>query len=55
MGECLSLFFITVVAVIQGLVLAGLGTGLTEGVAITPFERIKVSLQVHRHKVGPDQ
>ena len=31
--------------------LAGLGTGLSEGVMITPFERVKVSLQAHRHKV----
>ena len=33
---------------LQGLVLAGLSSGLTEGVAITPFERVKVSLQSNR-------
>ena len=29
----------------QGLVLAGTGAGLTEGALITPFERVKISLQ----------
>ena len=33
---------------IQGLVLAGLGSGLTEGAVISPFERVKVSLQANR-------
>ena len=37
----------------QGLALAGLGSGLTEGVMITPFERVKVSLQAQRNKVRP--
>lgn len=33
---------------LKGLVLAGTGSGLTEGVFITPFEKVKVSLQAKR-------
>lgn len=28
--------------------LAGLGSGITEGIVINPFERVKVSLQAQR-------
>lgn len=37
--------------VVQGLILAGLGSGLTEGAMITPFERVKVSLQSQRSRM----
>ena len=56
MGEWVykSLFvlvFVILVFVVQGLVLAGLGSGLTEGAMITPFERVKVSLQSQRSRM----
>ena len=38
--------------IFQGLVLAGLGSGLTEGAMITPFERVKVSLQAQRTRIA---
>lgn len=34
------------------LVLAGLGSGLTEGVIVTPFERVKVHLQAQKNKMS---
>lgn len=37
---------------IQSLVLAGLGSGLTEGVIVTPFERVKVHLQAQKNKMS---
>ena len=35
----------------QPLLLGGLVSGVIEGAAISPFERVKVFLQVQRHKV----
>ena len=43
--------FVILVFVVQGLILAGLGSGLTEGAMITPFERVKVSLQSQRSRM----
>ena len=36
----------------QGLILAGAGSGLTEGLFITPFERVKVSLQIQHARMA---
>ena len=37
---------------LQSLVAAGLGSGLTEGVLITPFERVKVHIQAQRNRMA---
>ena len=36
----------------QSLVTAGLGSGLTEGLVITPFERVKVYMQAQRSRMA---
>ena len=35
---------------LQSLVAAGLGSGLTEGIVIAPFERVKVFMQAQKSK-----
>ena len=37
---------------VQSLAVSGLGSGLTEGVIIAPFERVKVYMQAQRSRTS---